>query len=86
MNNLLHVSTPSFYKVFSSSMTVCKYTSILDFRLCGLGITNYKNMYGCIMHVFGGKLCTQTTIGHANYGLAAFDYGKKPSAHKPRCT
>jgi len=38
------------------------------------------------MHICNVKLYAQTTIGHTEYSLGAFEYGEKPSAHKPRCT
>jgi len=38
------------------------------------------------MHLCGDKLCTQTTVGQIENGLATFEYGDKPSAHKPRST
>ena len=78
------MSTPSFHKIFNSSIKGYKYTSILDFRLCGPEITYDKNMYGRVMHMCDGKLYTHTTISHIEYGLAAFEYNENPSAHKPR--
>ena len=38
------------------------------------------------MHLSSGKLYTQTTTGHIEYGLVAFEYGEKPLTNKPRRT
>jgi len=43
------------------------------FGLVRLGIIDGRNMYGCVMHRFGGKLYTHTTIGHTEYGLATLE-------------
>ena len=77
---------PLFHNIFNSSIKGCKYTSILDFGLCEPGITDDKNMYGRVMHMCGGKLYTQTTVDHTEYGLAAFEYRLNPSAHNPSQT
>ena len=67
-------------------MSGYKYTLIFVFGLCGPGIIDKRNMYRRIMHIGDGNLYTQTTIGHIEYGLAAFEYSKKSFARKPRRT
>ena len=34
------------------------------FGLLDLGIIDERNIYGLVMHRYGGKLYTQITIGH----------------------
>ena len=45
-----------------------------------------RNMYGSFMQRCRGKLYTHITIRHTEYGLAEFQYGENPSAHKPNRT
>ena len=69
-----------------TSIKGCKYTSILLFGLLGPGMTQFKNMYGLLIHLSGGRLYGVTKIRQQEYGATPTEKGVKPSTHKPNLT
>jgi len=76
-----HVSTPSDHNNFNSSIKGCKYTSILLFGLLGPGMTQFRNIYGLVIHISGGRLYGVINTGQQEYGASPTEKGVKPSTH-----
>ena len=91
LREITHVSTPSDHNNFNSSIKGCKYTSIkgckytsiLLFGLLGPVMTQFRNIYGLVIHISGGSLYGVRNTCKQEYGPGPIEKGAKPSAHKP---
>jgi len=63
LNDTSKVGMPSFHEVQKSSMSGCKYTSILCLGSDGPRIKIVKNINSLFMHMSGGRLYGVKIIG-----------------------